>query len=70
MQTTFEKYAVERLAPALAAHSKPAVMLLTCMDYRYSRRIIDVMDRLELRQKYDIFVLAGAAAGANQDAKW
>lgn len=70
MPTTFEKYVVDRLAPALAGHSKPTVMLLTCMDYRYAQRIINTMDEMKLRQKYDIFVLAGAAAGANQNATW
>lgn len=70
METTFERYVADRLAPALVGHTKPSVMLLTCMDYRYARRIIDVMDGMDLRQKYDVFVLAGAAAGSNQMSSW
>ena len=70
LDVTFEAYVENRLAPALAGTTKPTVMLLTCMDYRYSRRIIDVMDGMQLRQKYDVFVLAGAAAGSNQVSSW
>ncbi|MCA9071180.1 MAG: hypothetical protein KDA84_19765 [Planctomycetaceae bacterium] len=70
MQMSFEKYASEKLAPSLAAHASPSVLLLTCMDYRYAHRIIQVMDNLGLRQKYDVFVLAGAAAGSNQITSW
>jgi carbonic anhydrase len=70
MQISFERYATDTLAPALLGQTKPTVLLLTCMDYRYARRIVDVMDRLDLRQKYDVFVLAGAAAGSNEVPSW
>ncbi|MCA9185043.1 MAG: hypothetical protein R3E01_24775 [Pirellulaceae bacterium] len=70
MQMSFERYAREKLAPSLASHGSPSVLLLTCMDYRYAHRIIQVMDGLDLRQKYDVFVLAGAAAGSNQVKGW
>jgi len=69
MKTNFEDYVTE-LAPTLAAAEKASVFLLTCMDYRYAHRIVDLMDSKGLRRKYDIFVLAGAAAGANEDEKW
>ena len=69
MKTNFEDY-VTQLAPSLAGTAKASVFLLTCMDYRYGHRIVDVMDSKGLRRKYDIFVLAGAAAGANEDEKW
>ncbi len=69
MKTNFEEY-VTQLAPSLAAAEKATVFLLTCMDYRYAHRITDLMDSKGLRRKYDIFVLAGAAAGANEDEKW
>lgn len=69
METNFEEY-VTQLAPTLAAAEKASVFLLTCMDYRYAHRIIDLMDSKGLRRKYDIFVLAGAAAGANEVEKW
>jgi len=69
MKTNFEEYVTE-LAPSLAAAEKPRWFLLTCMDYRYAHRIVDVMDSRGLRRKYDIFVLAGAAAGANEEQAW
>jgi len=69
MKTNFEDY-LTQLAPSVAAAEKATVFLLTCMDYRYALRIIDLMDSKGLRRKYDIFVLAGAAAGANEDEKW
>ena len=69
MENNFEDY-VTRLAPGLAATTKPTWFLLTCMDYRYAHRIIDLMDSKGLRGKYDIFVLGGAAAGANQIKEW
>jgi carbonic anhydrase len=69
MKTNFEEYVAE-LAPSVAAAEKPRWFLLTCMDYRYAHRIVDVMDSRGLRRKYDIFVLAGAAAGANEEEAW
>jgi carbonic anhydrase len=71
MENGFEKY-LDQLAPSLAIQEKPSVLLLTCMDYRYAHRIIDFMDNAtpSLRRKYDVFVLAGAAAGANRFPKW
>lgn len=65
MSLAFERYITEKLVPTLAAHSKPEIMLLTCMDYRYAHRITDVMDQKGLRFKYDMFVLAGASLGGN-----
>ena len=69
MGISFEQYATQ-LGQNLAVEGKPSVLLLTCMDYRYAQRIIDVMDRKNLLRKYDIFVLAGAAAGANENETW
>ena len=70
MEMSFEHYVDTQLAPSLAAHEKPSVLLLTCIDYRYAHRIVDVMDSKNLRRKYDMFSLAGAAAGANQNKTW
>ena len=70
MDISFEQYIATQLAPNLAAQEKPSVLLLTCMDYRYAQRIIDIMNREDLLRKYDIFVLAGAAAGANENETW
>ncbi len=71
MEISFEKY-LAQLAPNLAVREKPSVLLLTCMDYRYAHRIINFMDNATppLRRKYDMFVLAGAAAGANRFPNW
>ena len=69
MGISFEQYAAQ-LGQNLAVEGKPNILLLTCMDYRYAQRIIDVMDRKNLLRKYDIFVLAGAAAGANENETW
>ena len=69
METTFEQY-VTQLGKSVAAADKPTVLLLTCIDYRYAHRIVDLMDSKDLRRKYDIFALAGAAAGANQQPTW
>src|SRR4030095_7930201 len=70
METSFEEYLCTEVAPNLAAHDKPSILLLTCIYYRYAHRIVDVMDRANLRGKYDLFALAGAAAGANQNKTW
>ena len=69
MKTNFEDY-VTQLAATVTAAEKPTIFLLTCIDYRYAHRIIDIMDNQGLRRKYDIFALAGAAAGANEVKEW
>jgi carbonic anhydrase len=46
------------------------VLLLTCMDYRYQHRIINTMDSLGLRGKYDHLILAGAGLGINHKEEW
>jgi carbonic anhydrase len=71
MEISFEKY-LAQLASNLAVQEKPSILLLTCMDYRYAHRITDFMDNADpsLRRKYDMFVLAGAAAGANRFPNW
>jgi carbonic anhydrase len=66
MSIAFERYVTTKLVPSLSVHDKPEVMLLTCMDYRYAHRIVDVMDQKGLRLKYDMFVLAGASLGGNE----
>jgi carbonic anhydrase len=52
------------------AKEHPKVMLLTCIDYRYPHRIVDVMDKAGYRRDYDQLSLAGAAAGANHSSEW
>jgi carbonic anhydrase len=70
MEISFEHYVATEIAPKLAAHDKPSILLLTCIDYRYAHRIVDLMDSRGLRRKYDVFSLAGAAAGANKFSEW
>jgi len=70
MKTSFEQYVATQLAPGLATQEKPSILLLTCIDYRYAHRIVDVMDRMGLNRKYDMFVLAGAAGGATKHPEW
>jgi carbonic anhydrase len=70
MKTSFEQYVATQLAPELATQAKASILLLTCMDYRYAHRIVDVMDRMGLSRKYDMFVLAGAAGGATKRPEW
>ena len=70
MKISFEQYVATQLAPELATQEKASILLLTCMDYRYAHRIVDVMDRMGLNRKYDMFVLAGAAGGATKHPEW
>lgn len=46
------------------------ILLLTCMDSRYPHRIIDTMDSLGLRGKYDQLILAGASLGVVHKKAW
>ena len=52
---TFEAYASEVLGKGGMS------MLLTCIDYRYPRRVLDAMARLLPTVAYDQFILAGAS---------
>lgn len=55
---TFEAYASEVLG------KEGMSLLLTCIDYRYPRRVLDAMARLLPSVAYDQFILAGASLGA------
>lgn len=46
------------------------ILLLTCMDSRYPQRIIDTMDNLGWRGKYDQLILAGASLGVVHKKEW
>ena len=55
---SFEAFVAEEL-------DKPGMsLLLTCIDYRYPRRVLDAMARLLPGVAYDQFILAGASLGA------
>jgi carbonic anhydrase len=70
MKGSFEDYVATELVPYQAKQEKPKILLLQCIDYRYAHRIVSVMDSMNLRRKYDMFSLAGAAAGANKNRTW
>lgn len=62
---TFKAYAAEVLVKQDKLSPTNMAMLITCIDYRYPHRIVDVMDSLGLTGLYDHFVLAGASLGAH-----
>lgn len=70
MGMSFEEYVDTQLAQDSSPQGKPNILLLTCIDYRYAHRVVDLMDSRNLRRKYDVFSLAGAAAGANRNKTW
>lgn len=57
-QRSFEAYAAEVFA------GDGMSLLLTCIDYRYPRRVLDAMQRVLPGVPYDQFILAGASLGA------
>lgn len=63
--TSFRAYATEVLAKADKLSPENMALLVSCMDYRYPHRIVNVMDGLGLSGKYDHFVLAGASLGVH-----
>ena len=56
-------------AEVVAAAGVP-ILLLTCMDSRYPQMILDTMDSLGLRGKYDQLILAGASLGVVHKREW
>lgn len=46
------------------------VVLLTCMDFRYPRRVVETMEKKHLTGKYDHLILAGASLGVLHKAEW
>jgi hypothetical protein len=58
-------YATEVLAKKDKLSPENMALLVSCIDYRYPHRIVDVIDELGLSGKYDHFVLAGASLGAH-----
>ena len=55
---TFEAYVSEVFATGGMS------LLVTCIDYRYPRRVLDAMQRVFPGLAYDQFILAGASLGA------
>src|SRR4051812_47621533 len=55
-----------------AVHTSPRknVLLLSCMDLRLLDNLVAFMNFENLENRYDQFILAGAAAGAMQMPSW
>ena len=66
----FESYVSEHIVPKASKAAKVPLLLLQCMDSRYPRRILETMDSLGLRGKYDQLVLAGASLGVVHSEQW
>ncbi len=66
---SFQDYAAEVLVKQDKLSPAKMALLVTCMDYRYPHRVVNVMDGLGLARAYDTFVLAGASLGAHVP-KW
>jgi carbonic anhydrase len=65
-----ESYLTKKVIPRLKGGSGIEVLLLTCIDARYPHRIIETMDNLGLRGKYDQMILAGAGLGIIHKEEW
>ena len=57
---------------SLAEHTSPRknVLLLSCMDLRLLDNLVSFMNFENLENRYDQFILAGAAAGATHVSAW
>ncbi|HYH45696.1 MAG TPA: hypothetical protein VEG34_08415 [Thermoanaerobaculia bacterium] len=64
---TFEAYVADVLAADARKKDGTMSLLLTCIDYRYPRRILDAMQRFTPGVPYDQFILAGASLGASRE---
>lgn len=70
-QRYLETLLTSDITPRLTSGAnKPELLLLTCMDFRYPRRIVDTLDANGLRGKYDHLILAGASLGVLHKKKW
>ncbi|HVQ36004.1 MAG TPA: carbonic anhydrase [Pyrinomonadaceae bacterium] len=59
----FESYVSTHIFPGASKAAGVPLLLLQCMDSRYPHRILQTMDSLGLRGKYDQLILAGASLG-------
>src|SRR5918998_6328713 len=69
-QTDLREYLSKYIHAELIDASGVPILLLTCMDSRYPQRIIDTMDSLGWRGKYDQLILAGASLGVVHKQEW
>ena len=69
-QIDLHSYLSEHIAAETIASAGVPILMLTCMDSRYPQRILDTMDSLGLRGKYDQLILAGASLGVIHKPEW
>ena len=69
-QTHLRDYLSKYIPAETIKASGVPILLLTCMDSRYPQRILDTMDDLGLRGKYDQLILAGASLGVVHKNEW
>jgi len=65
-----ESYLSEHIADEAIRSPGVPILMLSCMDSRYPHRILDTMDSLGLRGKYDQLILAGASLGVVHKEEW
>lgn len=68
-RTELESYVSQHLSKIRDAAGVP-LLLLQCMDSRYPSRILETMDSMGLRGKYDQLILAGASLGVIHTPEW
>ncbi|MFL6334203.1 MAG: carbonic anhydrase [Pyrinomonadaceae bacterium] len=69
-QTDLSGYLSKHIAAESMGASGVPILLLACMDSRYPHRIINTMDSLGWRGKYDQLILAGASLGVVHKPEW
>jgi carbonic anhydrase len=69
-QTDLREYFSKHIPAEKKDAAGVPIMLLTCMDSRYPQRILETMDSLGLRGKYDQLILAGASLGVVHKDEW
>ncbi len=69
-QTDLREYLSKNIPAKTSEAAGVPILLLTCMDSRYPQRIIDTMDNLGWRGKYDQLILAGASLGVVHKKEW
>jgi carbonic anhydrase len=70
MKLDFAAFLDQEVLPKITGKALAEVVLLSCMDFRYPHRIIDVMDAKGLKGKYDHLILAGAGLGVVHKCEW
>src|SRR5262252_582370 len=69
-RTDLESYLSEHCVAEAKSSAGVPLLMLACMDSRYPQRILETMDSLGLRGKYDQLILAGASLGVVHKREW